>query len=208
MGMRNHEFVPLSLIEKISHSKRANAFRLIKILLKHKLVVHTSKNYDGYKLNYLGYDFLAIYTLLRRGILAKVNSQVGIGKESDIFACEDHQGKPLILKLARLGRQSFKTVKNNRDYLEGRTQFNWLYLSRLATTKEFAYMQALHKEGFPTPEPVDCNRHAILMSRIDGLALCKVAKLENPEKVFHQAMDLLVRYTAVNICHAAWSHSW
>lgn len=126
---------------------------------------------DGYKLNYLGYDFLAIYTLMRRGTLAKVMSQVGIGKESDIFLCQDHTGKEMILKLARLGRTSFKTIKNNRDYLQGRTQFNWLYLSRLATTKEYTYMQALHKEGFPTPTPVDNNRHAIIMTRIDGVSL-------------------------------------
>lgn len=98
-------------------------------------------------------------------------SQVGIGKESDIFLCTDHSGKEMILKVARLGRTSFKTVKNNRDYLEGRTQFNWLYMSRLATAKEFTYMQALHKVGFPTPTPVDSNRHIILMSVINGITL-------------------------------------
>lgn len=108
---------------------------------------------------------------MRRGTLAKVMHQVGIGKESDIFACQDHEGTDLILKLARLGRQSFKTVKNNRDYLQGRTQFNWLYLSRLATTREFEYMKALNAAGFPTPTPVDQNRHAILMSRIDGVTM-------------------------------------
>ena len=106
---------------------------------------------DGYKLNYLGYDFLAIYTLLKRGTLAKVCQQVGIGKESgslkvtqDIFLCKSHEGKEMILKVARLGRTSFKTIKNNRDYLQGRTQYSWLYLSRIATQKEFLYMQALH----------------------------------------------------------------
>lgn len=108
---------------------------------------------------------------MKRGSLAKVMSQVGIGKESDIFVCQDHQGTNMILKLARLGRQSFKTIKNNRDYLQGRTQFNWLYLSRLATTKEFTYMQALCQAGFPTPTPVDQNRHAILMSMIDGVTM-------------------------------------
>jgi RIO kinase 2 len=44
MGMKNHEYVPISLIEKISHMKRANAFRIVKVLLKHKLVSHSSKN--------------------------------------------------------------------------------------------------------------------------------------------------------------------
>ena len=90
---------------------------------------------------------------------------------ADIFICKDHKGTDLILKLARLGRQSFKTVKNNRDYLQGRTQYNWLYLSRIATSKEYTYMSALHEAGFPTPKPVDWNRHAILMSLIDGATM-------------------------------------
>jgi RIO kinase 2 len=77
----------------------------------------------------------------------------------------------MILKLARLGRQSFKTVKNNRDYLEGRTQYNWLYLSRIATSKEYTFMQGLHAAGFPTPRPIDSNRHAILMSLIEGTTM-------------------------------------
>lgn len=104
----------------------------------------------------------------------------------------------MILKLARLGRTSFKTIKNNRDYLQGRTQYNWLYLSRIATSKEYDYMQALHKNGFPVPVPIDSNRHAILMSLVDGVTICKISKLENPEVVFHQAMDLLEKYAEVN----------
>lgn len=40
MGLRNHEFVPLRLIEKISHLKHANIYKLLGPLLKNKLVSH------------------------------------------------------------------------------------------------------------------------------------------------------------------------
>ena len=33
------------------------------------------------------------------------------------------------------------SIKNNRDYLQGRTQYSWLYLSRLSSLKEFLFMQ-------------------------------------------------------------------
>ena len=39
------------------------------------------------------------------------------------------------------------------------------------------------------------------MSLIDGVSICKVAKLENPEKVFHQCMDLLERYAQNGLIH-------
>ena len=48
---------------------------------------------------------------------------------------EDSEGKRYALKLARLGRISFKSIKNNRDYIKHRTQYNWLYLSRLSAVK-------------------------------------------------------------------------
>ncbi len=44
--------------------------------------------------------------------------KIGVGKESDIYLVRTEENKLLVLKLARLGRTSFKTVKNNRDYLK------------------------------------------------------------------------------------------
>ena len=43
--------------------------------------------------------------------------KIGVGKESDIYLIRSNENKLMVLKLARLGRASFKTVKNNRDYL-------------------------------------------------------------------------------------------
>jgi len=77
---------------------------------------------------------------MKRGVIADVHGMVGVGKESDIYKCSDKDGKIMILKLARLGRTSFKTIKRNRDYLKHRVSFNWLYISRLASIREFTFM--------------------------------------------------------------------
>lgn len=37
---------------------------------------------DGFRLTYLGYDFLAIKTLVNRGVFSSVGRQIGVGKES------------------------------------------------------------------------------------------------------------------------------
>jgi len=39
---------------------------------------------DGYRLTYLGYVFLAIKTLVNRGVFASVGRQIGVGKESGL----------------------------------------------------------------------------------------------------------------------------
>ena len=41
----------------------------------------------------------------------------------------------------RLGRISFRAIKNKRDYLGKRSSASWMYMSRLAAQKEFAFMQ-------------------------------------------------------------------
>ena len=87
MGMRNHEIVPVELIQSISKIKNTNVRSILSNLLKHKLIKHSNIQYDGYSLNYLGYDYLAIHSLIKQGILVKICSKIGVGKESDVFLC-------------------------------------------------------------------------------------------------------------------------
>jgi RIO-like serine/threonine protein kinase len=49
MGQKNHEIVPLQLIDSISGLKHGGAFKCIKVLLRHKLLHHDGSTYDGYR---------------------------------------------------------------------------------------------------------------------------------------------------------------
>ena len=174
MGQKNHELVPLELIDSISGLKHGGAFKSIKTLMRHKLLHHDSKYYEGYRLTYMGYDFLAIRALVSRGHISGVGRQIGVGKESDIFEVTNDDGEVFALKLHRLGRTSFRAVKSKRDYLGRRQNYSWLYLSRLAALKEFAFMKALYDHGFPVPQAIDNNRHAVLMSLVNARPMVQV----------------------------------
>ncbi|CAN1845547.1 Serine/threonine-protein kinase rio2 [Linum perenne] len=201
MGQRNHEIVPAELIARIASLKHGGTYKVLKNLLKHKLVHHDSTKYDGFRLTYLGYDFLAIRTLVNRGVIASVGRQIGVGKESDIFEVATEDGTVLAMKLHRLGRTSFRAVKSKRDYLRHRSSFSWLYLSRLAALKEFAFMKALEDHGFPVPKAVDCNRHCVIMSLVEGYPLVQVKQLQNPEVVFETVLGLIVRLAERGLIH-------
>lgn len=67
--------------------------------------------YDGYRLTYLGYDYLALRSMVKRGNIAAVGQKMGVGKESDIYIVSNDKGELLILKLHRLGRVSFRSIK-------------------------------------------------------------------------------------------------
>ena len=141
MGMRNHELVPTELICAIAGLKGGNATKVLSSLLRNKLITHERNTYDGYKLTYPGYDYLALKTMLQRGVIAGVGRQIGMGKESDIFLVVNEEGEQLALKLQRLGRTSFRAIKRKRDYLKHRRSASWLYMSRLGALKEFAFMK-------------------------------------------------------------------
>ena len=254
MGMKNHEYVPGPLIESLAALKRANTYKVLQLLLKHKCIMHTGKNYSGYALTYMGYDYLALKAFMKRGIVRKLICKIGTGKESDIYICEagkqagavqteqekgkeeeqkseddEEEGKqteiaeeskkvsfeteetsnfveklepgdPIVIKFARLGRTSFRTVVNNRDYMKGRSA-NWLYMSRIASLKEYAFMKALYKRGFPTPIPIDSNRHGIVMSLIKAYPMGQVKSLSNPEKVYHELVAQIIRLAEHGLVH-------
>jgi len=200
--MKNHEVVPVQLIATIARLKFGGTPKATSELLKNKLVWHDGKKYDGYRLTYLGYDYLALKTLVLRGIISAIGNKVGVGKESDVYLVSDEDGKEMVMKLHRLGRTSFRTIKKNRDYLKHRKSASWLYLSRLAALKEFAYMKALHDNGFPTPIPIDVNRHCVIMSVVPGYPLNTVTHMEHPEKIYSDLMNLIVRFAAYGLIHS------
>ncbi|GLC51486.1 hypothetical protein PLESTB_000507700 [Pleodorina starrii] len=201
MGQKNHELVPLELIDSISGLKHGGAFKSIKTLMRHKLLHHDGKHYDGYRLTYMGYDFLAIRALVSRGHISGVGRQIGVGKESDIFEVTNDDGEVFALKLHRLGRTSFRAVKSKRDYLGRRQNFSWLYLSRLAALKEFAFMKALYEHGFPVPQAIDNNRHAVLMGLVHARPMVQIRTMAHPARVYLSCMELISRLAAKGLIH-------
>ncbi|KAJ8285153.1 hypothetical protein GJAV_G00022870 [Gymnothorax javanicus] len=202
MGMKNHDIVPVSLVSSIASLRHGGCNKILRELVKHKLVVYErTKTVQGYRLNYGGYDYLALKTLSSRDVLASVGNQMGVGKESDIYIVANSTGEQFALKLHRLGRTSFRNLKNKRDYHKHRNKMSWLYLSRLSAMKEFAYMKALYDRGFPVPKPVDYNRHAVVMELINGYPLCQVHSVKDPAALYSEVMELIVKLANHGLIH-------
>lgn len=202
MGMKNHEIVPCSLIASIASLKHGGCNKVLRELVKHKLIAwERTKTVQGYRLTNAGYDYLALKTLSSRQVIESVGNQMGVGKESDIYIVANEEGQQFALKLHRLGRTSFRNLKNKRDYHKHRHNVSWLYLSRLSAMKEFAYMKALYERKFPVPKPVDYNRHAVIMELINGYPLCQIHHVEDPASVYDEAMELIVKLGNHGLIH-------
>ena len=295
MGMKNHEIVPVELIVSIAQLRHGGAHKILSTLLQYKLITHDRKKYDGYSLTYKGYDYLALRTFLVRGKVTGIGRKIGVGKESDVYMAVDGEGKELAIKFHRLGRISFRAIKRKRDYLKHRQNASWLYMSRLAALKEFAFMQVRQgvvvdlgglflplplplslplplpffsfivpllflycsfpfpffsfpffsflflsfpffflsfpfillsfpflslsfsflfpltvscscrccaMQNSPVPEPVDYNRHAVVMSLVQAFPLTSVKELDSPGELFDNLMALAGRLASAGLVHA------
>jgi RIO kinase 2 len=130
-----------------------------------------------------------------------LGNQIGVGKESDIYITASPSGRQQVLKLHRLGRISFRTVKANRDYLRNRNAGSWMYLSRLAAQKEHAFMQVLYREGFPVPEPLAWSRHTVVMEFIDSFPLRMIESVADPGKLYAELLDMIVQLAQRGLIH-------
>lgn len=130
-----------------------------------------------------------------------MGNQIGVGKESDIIVVAHSSGSQRILKIHRLGRISFRTVKTNRDYLRHRNTGSWMYMSRLAAQKEFAFMKVLRENGFAVPEPISQNRHTIVMSLVDAFPLRQISKVPQPQALYSELMDIILELARFGLIH-------
>lgn len=200
-GSKNHEVVPTPLIGQISGLK-GGVHKSISALAKVGLIARLKNaKYDGYRLTYGGLDYLALNTYRKRKDVYSVGNQIGVGKESDIFVVADEQGVQRVLKIHRLGRISFRTVKANRDYLRNRSSGSWMYMSRLAAMKEFTFMTALRENGFPVPEPLAQSRHTIVMSLIDAFPMRQISSVPNPASLYAELIAMILRLAQYGLIH-------
>ena len=221
-GSRNHEVVPTPLIIQISGLRGGSGVhKSISTLAKANLIARQknakcttqalpSRTFgldlicyedDGYRLTYGGLDYLAMHTHTKKSTVYSVGNQIGVGKESDIYVVASPGGIQHVLKIHRLGRISFRSVKTNRDYLRNRSSGSWMYMSRLAALKEFTFMKALRENGFAVPEPISQNRHTIVMSLIDAFPLRQITEVPDPAGLYAELIEMIMRLASFGLIH-------
>jgi len=203
IGMKRSEYVTINNIRFYSRYKlEETLFRLNKV---HKLdlIIRDSSKYEiGYTLNSISYDLLALHTLVEKNIISQLGPLIGKGKESDVYSCMDDNENIYALKIYRMGRTSFKSIKRFRDLIGERSHLSWLYINRLAAKKEFEALKMIHKLNLNTPKPIGYNRHIVVMSYLRGKELVYYKSINNPEKIFNSIIKQMeIIYQKANLIH-------
>ncbi|MFW6152860.1 MAG: serine/threonine-protein kinase RIO2 [Halobacteriota archaeon] len=177
-GMRFSEWVDRGRLSELSGLAPKEVTYRLERTLKRQLIEKRTIQYEGYRLTFEGYDALALRTLAERDAIDGVGAKLGVGKESDVYEVRSY--RPMALKFHREGIGNFRKLNRERDYTSDRRHTSDLYTARIAAEREFAALEAL----FPSvsvPRPVEHNRHAIVMEKLEGDELSRASF--DPEEV-------------------------
>lgn len=187
IGMKRSEFVTIPNIKFYARYKTEETmFRLNKVHKLDLIIRDASKYQIAYTLNSKAYDLLALRSLVEKNIISQLGPSIGKGKESDVYSCMDDDGNIYALKIYRMGRASFRSIKKYRAFVGERTHLSWLYINRLAAKKEFEALEKIAILKLNTPKPIAYNRHIIVISYLRGKELVYFKNIKHPAKIFNQ----------------------
>jgi RIO kinase 2 len=183
LGMTSREYVPVSRMVRYANLLEEEVGKRLPDLVDKRLLASGSMRalgYAGFRLTFLGYDCLALNTLVKRNVVEALGSPLGLGKESDVYDAQGRRGTRIALKFHRLGRISFRQTRRTRGYVAERAHTSWLYQARMAATREFAAMRRAHRVGVPVPKPIGQNRHLVAMDMFEGSELSRINAIPEP----------------------------
>jgi len=198
--MRFHEWAPVDEIASFAHYDIKEVSYILSNLARKKLVHRSTQAYEGYRIYFEAYDLLALNALVKRGAVNAIGDVIGVGKESVVYeATGGIINRRVVIKFHREGKISFKQVRVKREHIEKRKHLSWIYASRLAAKREYDALKTLYPE-VGVPEPIDYNRHAIVMSALKGQQLAH-ARLSEPEWYLDAILNELRKAYKLGVIH-------
>ncbi len=180
-GMSQNEWVPREEVPRLARLNEDEAsYRIDR--LDGELLERRAGRVEGFRLLAVAYDVLAFRALAERGTITALGNKFKVGKESDVYECRGDD-RDLVAKVHREGYTSFREVDKQREYTADKDHLSWFYTARKAAEKEHEVLQAVG-DTVSVPEPVDQNRHVLVLDRFPGVELDE-AEVDDPERMLN-----------------------
>jgi RIO kinase 2 len=189
-GMRFSEWVSREKLPEFSRLTAEEVDYRLDRMLDREFLERKTIQYEGVQLTFAGYDALALNAFAERDTVEGFGAPLGVGKESDVY--EGQSFRPMALKFHREGYTQFREVHRGRDYTSDKEHTSWQYTARKAAEREYDALETLYPD-VNVPRPVDQNRHAIVMEKVDGVELSRASL--DPEQA-SGVLDLVLREVA------------
>ncbi|UXD21224.1 serine/threonine protein kinase [Ignicoccus pacificus DSM 13166] len=161
---------------------------------------------------------MAVYELMRRGVIGELLGTISAGKEARVFCAKDPEGNDIAVKIYLTSTAEFR--KSIRKYIIGDPRFEQIAnrgLRRLIyawARKEFRNLKRMMQAGIRVPKPIAVYKNVLVMEFIgEGCRraplLVELAKPKNQldveewTKIFNTVYDYMVKmYQKAKLVHA------
>ncbi len=193
-NMWDYKFVPVEIIARYSKVEENKVERILKGLADEKLVEFKRTEYLGGAFTFLGLSLYSLKRFVKKDVVTMLGKKMGEGKESIIYNCISKWGEAVI-KFHKVGYQSFKKVREKRDYGD----LHYTVLMIRSARNEYNALKKLHGK-VSVPKPYGWEGNAVLMELIDAKELYKI-RLKNPRDVLEYILEEVREMYALGIVH-------
>jgi len=152
---------------------------------------------------------MAIYTLMKKGIIKTLEATVKEGKESVVVAAKNKEGEWLAVKIYRVEHCDFKSMWKYliSDYRFERIRKDRWHVVVNWARREFKNMKIAFEAGVSLPKPIAVHQNILVMSFIgeEGIPAPTLVQLEKEEldwqKIYEEVKNEVVKLTKGGIIH-------
>lgn len=134
---------------------------------------------QGYVLTREGVEVMALKDYVKKELIFALGAIIAKGKESDVYEALTEEGSVYALKLYKIGRVSFTSVRKKR-VRESAEFRSWMTANYDAARREYHALRKLEGLSPAFPKAIAYSRSTVLLEELSGVRLSQRPELQDP----------------------------
>ena len=142
----------------------------------------------GFVLTREGVEAMALKDYVKKDLIFALGAIIAKGKESDVYEALTEEGTVYALKLYKIGRVSFTSIRKKRvrEHAEFRS---WMTANYDAARREYDALRKLEGLSPAFPKAMAYSRSTVLLEELSGVRLSQRPYMEDPHKALRTIVE-------------------
>jgi RIO kinase 2 len=143
---------------------------------------------QGYVLTREGVEIMALKDYVKKDLIFALGAIIAKGKESDVYEALTEEGTVYALKLYKIGRISFTSIRKKR-VRESAEFRSWMTANYDAARREYHALRKLEGLSPTFPKAIAYSRSTVLLEELSGVRLSQRPFLEDPKSALRTIIE-------------------
>jgi RIO kinase 2 len=142
----------------------------------------------GFVLTREGVEVMALKDYVKKDLIFALGAIIAKGKESDVYEALTEEGTVYALKLYKIGRISFTSIRKKR-VRESAEFRSWMTANYDAARREYHALRKLEGLSPAFPKAVAYSRSTVLLEELSGVRLSQRPYLQDPAAALRSVLE-------------------